>query len=264
MPPRKNRRMRRKGRKGRKNRSGVPKGALKQYTYNFRLDDQHMFSESGGAPTALYVQCQGGIGPLTIASSSPTAPTPGANWNPQVNTIYATNNLVSIGGNLTFSINDLKNWTPFKSLYDNYRLNYITVSVELLNNTSQVSSGGLMPTVYMFLDQDGLSGPGPVTTPTAGSDLTDRQGVRKFTFTSSKTRFSMRIKPKLSNEVIAPGGSTTAYTQTNGWLDIQNTAGEYYGLLFWVEDWLANGVALNALRWSFTYNISLKGALNLH
>lgn len=255
----------RKGRKGRKSRGGVSKGALKQYTYNFRLDDQHMFSESGGAPTAQYVTCAGGVGPLALVSSSPGAPTPGANWRPAQNTIYAANNMVSIGGNLSFSINDLKNWTPFKSLYDNYRINYITMSVELLNNTSQVSSGGLMPTVYTFVDQDGISGPGPgPTIPLSGSDLTDRQGVRKFTFTSSKTRFSMRIKPKLSNEVLAPGGTTTAYTQAGGWLDIQNSAGEYFGLLFWVEDWLANGVALNALRWSFTYNISLKGALNLH
>lgn len=246
-------------RRAKKSNSGVSKGQLKQYTYNFRLNDQHLFAENGG--TAQSFASTGGVGPLNILANQVPSTTSIDNWHVYGNSIYNTN-FASIGGNITFSVNDLLNWGPFKGIYDNYRINYINVSVEYLNNVSTASGGGLMPTLYMFVDQDGLASGSP---PTVASDLTDRQGVRKFTFSSSKTRCSMRIKPKLGLAVqdIA-GAGFVARVQTNGWVDIQGPSAAYYGLLFWLEDFYANGAAPNALRWSFTYNISLNGALNLH
>lgn len=249
---------RQRPRRARKSKSGVSKGQEKQYTYNFRLNDQHLFAENGGVANTLTVV--GGIGPLALATLAPGAP-PTNNWLPSANPLYSTN-FVSAGGNILFSVNDLNNWTPFKNLYDNYRINYITVSVEYLNNVSTASGGGLMPTLYMFVDRDGLASGAP---PTTASDLTDRQGVRKFTFSSSKTRHTMKIKPTLGGSVDEiSGAGFIARVQTSGWVDTQGPSAAYYGLLFWLEDFYANGAAPNALRWSFTYNISLKGAFNLH
>lgn len=249
----------RRRRVAKKRNLGVAKGALKQYTYNFRLDDQLLYADTGSTTMATVI---GGNGPMTNATSSLSTPL-ALNWRVQNNPIYGTN-MVAIGGNLQFSIDDLKNWNPFKSLYDNYRINYIKLDVEYLCNQAGVAGTGLMPTLYAFVDQDGLP---PPAVPILSSDVTDRQGFKKCTFTSTRTKWSIKIKPKLTVDVVPSlSGTNPALIQqsSSSWVDVQQDAALYKGLLFYIDNFLANGTASNAFRFSFTYNITLNGALNLH
>lgn len=169
------------------------------------------------------------------------------------------------GVSVPFALNDLANYTAFTGLYDQYRINSVTLDLQFLSNSAQVNGAGLLPTIYAIVDED------DAITPLLQSTITGRQGHKVFKFgNGDRTSFKINIRPRIavvnqatSNPTLPPT-AVGKQQSINAWVDCNSPTVQYYGLKLWFSDVLLfNNIACNtAFKWTWTYNVSFKGARN--
>nr|WPR18756.1 MAG: capsid protein [Skomarfal virus 55] len=226
----------------------------KVYTYNFSLGSQLI--RSGLSNTEPPVNIVGAAAPWSAAANfSSTA---------SQSTLPFTYDVGFAG---VFKLNDIQNFAAFTPMYDQYRINKITLELEDLTSPSYspgVSVGGvpgasvqpLNSTVYLAVDYDDAAVPSVV------ANIQRRQGVRKLTANTGRNRMRITFKPSVivgvEQSLATLNGA--AINKKGMWLDCSNASVNHYGLKGWISDFLSTGQVsqLSCYRMTWSYNVSFR------
>ena len=256
----------------RKKRSSGSKLIEKVYTYNFTPNSQYLASNpaAGGLLTVQPVGSRTN-GPLQLSQITGA----GTTVLPASQTGFG--NYFDCGVGQDYSLSTLQNFSNFVNLYDNYRINYITLTITYLANTASVgdnaSTGtGMLPTVYWFVDHDDAS------IPLSIKNVTARPGHKSHNFgmrQSCKIRIVPRVANIVYNDNTAGATQPLGYSQLSNkaWIDCQtyttpvtsfNAGVNYNGLKLWFTDlWLPAADDINsAFKFDWNFIISFKGVFN--
>lgn len=252
--PRRKRARKARGRKARLY-SGMRGGALKTYTYNFKLLPQYLGSTGVGAVNI--VQALGGTGQYPILAAGTTIPgvTNQSTTNP-----LAGSQSIDVGLGCCHTLNDIANSAAFASMYDAYKINYVKVEFQYLNNTSPVTGLAVMPTVWTYWDQDDC------IPPVVATNVTGKMGSKCFRPTATKNHFSFKYRPNLRNMTqgaISAGSSAQALVAPATWINCTETTVPHYAMKAWISDFFTgtSGLVNNGFRINFTYNVSFRAPL---
>ncbi|UAU46997.1 Cap [Chicken proventriculitis-associated circular virus 2] len=235
-------------RRPRARKSRVPKSlAMKPYNFTFKLPSQVFTSNAS-------------LGQLDASVAAANGPAPLANTK---RNIYPSSNglpnMYDIGFATTFSLADIYNAAAWIPLFDAYKLNSVKCSIEYLNNTSNVNTQGLMPSVYLYWDQD------DATIPTSAINIQQKQGMKRLQFGNKmRTSISTTGRPKLTTSTNIAGGTTTgAIVQRSQYLDCVNNTVQHYALKMLITDVFLPGTTAvtQAFRFNWTYNVSFRSPI---
>jgi len=159
----------------------------------------------------------------------------------------------------SFKLSDCTNWPAFTSMYDAYKINSVTCNIEYLNNVSAVNSTGLMPSLYLYWDQD------DAVVPTNVVLLQQKQGVKRRQFGNrGVTSIRTSGRPKLSVGAIDSGGVLDAsIVMKSQFLDCVNSNIQHYALKMAITDLYLPGssAVTQAIRFNWKYNVSFRAPL---
>lgn len=228
-------------------------GALKTWTYNFKLLPQFLSNTNPGSVDILPATLGTGANPIRQSS----LPTPGV--TNVTSTTPLGSNYLDVGLGASHCLADLTNVTNFAQMYDAYKINYVVVEIQYLNNVSSTQGQAIMPTVWTYWDQDDS------VPPAVGSNLAGRQGARCFHPTASRTNFKMKYRPMIRNTIQTGLASLTGNTavQKSTWLNCTDIDVPHYAFKAWITDYYTQtpSSGTNAFRINFTYNVSFRGPL---
>lgn len=163
-------------------------------------------------------------------------------------------------------INDIVNFAQFTDVYDAYRINKVTLNVEYLSNVASAASASVMPTLYMYWDQDDAAVPASL------SSINSKMGVRRIQCGDRmKTQWTMSYKPTVAAALLQ--GTTDVITDKLGaaevrkspWINCLFPTVKHYGVKMVIADLYApgqNNIA-NGFRFNWTYDVSFRAPLNL-
>jgi len=217
---------------------------MKNYTYKFVPESQFLI---GSPSSAGQVAITGGT--LPIATTTPV--------------VYSSpsglTHLYDVGMSCTFRLNDLQNYGDFVNMYDAYKLGAISFNIEYMKNSSDVSSTGAMPSVYLYWDQDDS------VVPTLAS-ISGKQGVQIRHFgNNSKTMFSTQRVPFLKNATSNDLGSSAVATLPvkATWIDCTTPNVPHYALKILITDVYLPGTSTvqTAFRITWTYNVHFRSPI---
>ena len=158
-----------------------------------------------------------------------------------------------------FRLSDCLNSATFAGLYDAFRIVGVTVKVEWLCNTAPLNGGAILPTCYVYNDQDDATPPVNLATQTG------KQGVKVIALGNGNlTSFTHRIKPYTAPVLAAPT-PTSGISQAGQWINCGGNGPTvpHYGLKMYITDILATGSAgvNNAFKFTFKYDIEFRSPL---
>ena len=221
---------------------------MKPYKFVFQLPSQIITSGAGAGSLALSAAVGGGGFPITAAKFL---------------TYPSTNGLANfydLSIATEFKLADVVNYIPFTNMFDAYRLDKVSCSIEYLNNVSAVNSTGLMPSLYTYWDQDDA-----VIPSIGGVTIQGKQGVKRRQFgNNSLTSLKTSGHPKLAVAVENAGaGVTSAIVQKAVFLDCVSPSVAHYALKMFITDiYLPGSVAVTqAFRFNWTYHLSFRAPL---
>jgi len=225
---------------------------LKVYTYKFQLPPQILVG-SQTVPGTMTFSTVTGAGSYPLLGAASVTVQASANGLPQYYDIcYAC----------PFRFTDLQNRASFAALYDAYKFGKVSLNLEYLNNVSLAAGQGLMPTSYMYWDQD------DDTIPPNLLSISGKQGVkiRQFGDKSKTTqRISFVPKPQSVVTIGATGSPLVAagIPGKNMWLDCVEPGVAHYAIKGVITDVYLPGNALvtQAFRFNWTYNMAFRAPI---
>ena len=239
-PARRPRRVPRRGLK-------APRSQLKHYNYSFKLQPQSIVSDLSGQAGVVIVNPANSLKPiqpsdLTMVGSSLGSLVSALDW--------------SVGA--VFRLSDIANYSDFTEMYDAYKINSITVELQYLSNSAAVNGNGILPTFYMYWDQD------DAIQPPSLKNILGKQGVKKWQPTSSRLTKKFKFVPITANvaqdaaslqPVIVPNRSQ--------WIDCLSANVPHYAIKLFTQDWLTPAATpiVNVVRVHYTYNVSFRSPL---
>lgn len=233
---------------------------LKSYKYNFQLSSQCVANVPGVAGVVQLAEVEASV-PNRPIYSSYAGPAP---FSPIDNCVVkpgtcGLSGFYDLSGAVTFRLSDCQNASTFAAMYDAYRFGKVSLNFEYLNNFSSVSTGGLMPTVYMYWDQDDATNPPSLTS------ISRKQGVRRTQIgNKGKTAVRWSCIPTTSQVLGSAAGLAPAGVNTKRqWINCTTTNVDHYALKFYITDVYlptSDGVT-QAFRFNWTYNIEFRSPL---
>jgi len=160
-----------------------------------------------------------------------------------------------------FQLTDIASYASYTTLYDAYKINKVTMTIEYLNNTSTAGSGFYNPTIWMYYDQDDQLVPGNLST------IVGKQGVRKHVFGSDrKNSVSFSFTPTVQMEVANNNNTPVAalVAAKPMWLNCNNASVAHQALKLWISDLPKNTVDKTpqvAFRINWTYHVSFRSPI---
>lgn len=258
---------RRKSKKSRKSRSRRPSRRIARlprktqasvYRWDFHPDPQYISGSISGTP-----------GIITISAGSPTAPIfstlTGTPYPRQMAATAAVSGIPSsydMGIAFSFALHDLTNYSAFTGMFDQYRLESVTVKVTSLNNMSNINTRGGLTSLYTVPDYDDC------IPPTSVHQVRGRQGSKLIDL-GVKRSHSFTLRPVRTMQV--DEGAGTAFTNAGSvllarkaWNDCAYTTNAHFAMKLWIQDFFAPGDAtvVNTLKFDYTYRVAFKGAQN--
>ena len=243
--------------KSRSTRRARPDRALimKPYSYTFKL-----------APNVLVMSTAtvGSCAFSTLAGSS-TFPLGGTGtFTPtmvQSATGFAGYHDVALA--CTFNLGDCTYGATFAGNYDAYRIKSVTMDMEWLCNTAPVNGAAILPTVYLYCDQDDAVLPANLLS------LTSRQGVERIQLGDRMNTHIRRKIPLFTAPAIGAaaggGGLTAGVNKRNQWINCAGNGplAQHYGLKMWIADVnaLGNPSVYNGFRFTFEYEVEFRAPL---
>jgi len=221
---------------------------MKPYRFKFTVPAQILIPDGA---TGMSFSTATGSGPLPLKDS-------------EIINYPSNNGLVGfkdIGLATTFKLTDLANYAEFTHMFDAYRVNKVTCEIQYLNNVSAVNTTGLMPSIYLYWDQDDA-----VIPSIGGLNIQGKQGVKRIQF-GNKARTSIRTsgRPKLQALVGSDStvGADAAVVMKSTWLDCLSPEVNHYALKMYITDlYLPNTLAVQqAFRFNWTYDVSFRAPL---
>lgn len=247
------RRMRKRAprRRGRKARVPRPftgaRGLTKNYSYVFKPSTQWIRSNTNSGEVIVSPN----IAPLGTSSNigSPTASACGFN------------NYYDLGVGMRFSLKDCTNYLAFTGIYDQYRINSITVKVSYLSTQAQIGGVSILPSMHYVGDFDDASAPTDI------HDVEGKQGSKVLRVSNTRNTLSLKIQPHVAVNVVGGDEVASSYNKVEkaGWIDcVDPTVYHYAGKWWFTNMYLPAGNSTNtALQWEYVFNVSFRGAQNL-
>jgi len=253
----------RKSKKSRRGRSRRPSRRIARlprrtqnsiYRWDFHPDPQYVGGSLSGTP-----------GVVTLTPLSPVVPIYGQIGGTQMITYPSVSaiggGVVDYGLGFTFCLSDLSNHLAFAGLFDQYRVESVTVKVTLLNNVSTTNTLGCLPSIISIPDYD------DAVTPTTVHQVRGRQGG-KLTEFGMKRSHTFTTRPRRAQVVANSNGSGTvtysgaAVVPKSQWNDCLFPSIAHFGLKMWIQDFVAPGSAgvTNMFKFDYTYRVAFKGA----
>lgn len=221
---------------------------MKPYRFKFTLPSQILTSAGS---TGMSFSTATGSGPLPLSDAL------------RIN--YPSNNgltnFVDVGLATTFKLTDLAQYTKFTGMFDAYKINKVTCNIEYLNNTSSVNTTGLLPSVYLYWDQDDA-----VIPSIGGLNIQAKQGVKRIQFGNKmRTSVSTSGRPKLQGLIGSAStvGADAAVVMKSTWLDCISAEVQHYALKMYITDLYVPGSSAvqQAFRFNWTYDVSFRAPL---
>ena len=225
----------------------APRAQLKHYDYTFKLQPQSMISDLSGQQGVVIVNPANSLKPiqptdLTLVGSSLGSIVNALDWS----------------ASALFRLSDIANYSDFTEMYDAYKINSVTVELQYLSNSAAVNGSGILPTFYMYWDQDDAIPP-----PTL-KNILGKSGVKKWQPSSNRLTKKFKFVPICANvaqdaaslqPVIVPNKSQ--------WIDCQSPNVPHYAFKMFTQDWLTPGASniVNVVRVHYTYNVSFRSPL---
>ena len=247
------------GKKGGKRRKGlgatVPRRSLqfKNYSYELKLLPQIIVPTVGAVTWGIANPGAGFAGqqPLTTGEIGVYDGAGGALLNCQ-----------DLGLATAFQLTDAVNYTKFTTLYDAYKINKVTMTIEYLNNQTQPGSGFYNPSIWMYYDQDDQIVPANL------NNIVGKQGVRKHIFGSDrKNTVTFSFTPTIQMETANVNNTVVpaVVTAKPMWLNCNNANIPHQALKMWITDLSRNTVDKSpavAFRVNWTYHVSFRSPIN--
>lgn len=226
----------------------APKSQLKHYNYSFKLAPQLVNSSPTTANTAV------------LNNNSPLFPIQTAGFTGNISSSTGFTDICDWSAACTHAISDINNINNFTAMYDAYRLNSVTVTIEYLSNSVAVNAGYVLPTFYMYWDQD------DATIPPNLRSILGKQGVKKWQPTASRLQKRFTFKPQLAVGVESDAAGVTTNVVIPGrtnWIDCSTPRVPHYAFKIYCQDFAAAGSvnAWNLVRLHYTYNVSFRSPL---
>jgi len=231
---------------------------FKSYTYRFNLPSQVLTSVAA-APNQLQLSAAGGQAPIRLQIDAPTWAT------------YASSNGLSGFADLAvavpFQMQDCQSFATYCAMYDAYKLGKVSLHLEYLNNMAAVNGSGLMPTCYMYWDQD------DAIVPVNINQISGKQGVRIKQFTANNTTMKYTLQPVTTTALAGqsspaePPLTTVPFlagiANKPQWINCLAPTIKHFALKIYITDvYLPGGAANTAFRFNWTYNIAFRSPLN--
>jgi len=180
-------------------------------------------------------------------------------------------NYLDLGISARFRLSDIGNYATFTSMYDAYKINRISLTIESLSNVAAQNTTGVLPTIWQYYDQDDFITPAAAGPGTGMAQVLGKQGVKRHQFGSSKkasVTFSFSPTSSVAVEDGASDPSTTVIAgQINKkpmWLNCAAPDVNHYGYKAWITDMYSPIVAADntaptvALRFNWSYDVSFR------
>lgn len=246
-PTRRPRRVRRVRRAKRGLGRSVPRRSLqfKPYNYQFKLQPQLLVPSTAALGTYVFNGAQAPFTNLEIFNGSPSSGFSGYQ---------------DLGLATSFNLQDINQYQKYTTMYDAYKINKITINVECLSNFA--SQGILLPTIWMYYDQDDSAVPVLIQT------LTGKQGVKKHAF-GTKRSVSFSFTPTLQNTAFGNGGSQPVVVASKPqWINCNYPLVPHQALKIWIADTpkslTADIPTVFAYRINMTYDVSFRSPLAVY
>lgn len=227
-------------------------GAMKTWTYNFKLQPQFLTNVAAGVVDM--VAAAGGTAnvPIRALASSPPGVTNISTTSPLGGSGY-----LDVGLGCSHALADVANQNAFATLYDAYKINYVVCEIEYLSNVSAVQGNAIMPTVWTYWDQD------DAVAPVVTTNVTGKQGSHCFHPTANRTRFKMKYRPMLRDTVQGSGVTNSAVVRPSTWINCTQVDIPHYAFKAYITDYYAQAPSNghNSFRINWTYNISFRAPL---
>lgn len=167
-------------------------------------------------------------------------------------------NYIDVGLAAAFKATDLNAWNTWRGLYDAYRLDRVDCTIDFLSNTSSVGGSTLLPSMYIYNDQDDAVPPSQL------SFVTSKQGVRKIQFANKmQTSIKHSCVPHTAEYLKGLAAPSNQYSvnKPHQWINSTSDDVAHYAMKFYITDILANSANALAFKFNFTYHISFRGPL---
>lgn len=132
----------------------------------------------------------------------------------------AGSTLLDTFGGVYFRLVDVPNSSEFTSLFDQYRIDKVTIKFMPRANSSEVGTNQGMVKLFTAIDRD------DITSPTSIAELLQNETCK---VTPSTRIVSRTFKPMFAQEVYQ-SATSTGYGARTGWLDCSNTSIQHYGI----------------------------------
>lgn len=155
---------------------------------------------------------------------------------------------------MEFTMSDIIGYTDVTGIADQYKVNWVKVSMNYNSNSADVNGPASMPGVYYIQDSDDAG----VTTV---SQVRSRMGLKYKSWGSNRTHLSFVVKPKVA-PLIYNGTGTSGYAipLRTTWLNTLTPSVPHYGVRGYFTNLYLPGVKEQAVLINFdiTYSISAK------
>lgn len=133
-----------------------------------------------------------------------------------------------LGHAFPFALSQVPNSSEFTTLFDRYRINKIDIRLVYAGIPTSLAGGfSTHPTVWAYMDDD------DAIIPASKTAVLERQSVRPFTYSDSKTVVSYSIAPRW----LLDGTNKTSLAPRSMWIDMSTPSVSHYGIKFWVDDY---------------------------
>lgn len=155
------------------------------------------------------------------------------------------------GAALNFKLDNVQSASDFTNLYDQYRIDKVSVKIIPLSDSATAQSSGYLPTLYWCPDYDDS------VRPATESEVRQKQGVRTLRLDKPKTITINKPKALLSAPIT---GTTVSAVQSNGWINCSESLVIHNGLKMWFKnvDLRATPTTQTAFRFEIMYHLSFK------
>jgi len=223
--------------------------SMKSYTFNFKLRPQFLVaSQTTVGAVQFNITTGAGDAPLTNNAANLVVNTP-------TSTITGFSD-VALG--CALQLEDIASYAAYTSLFDAYKINSVSCRIEYLNNSSSVSTGGLMPTILMYWDQD------DATPPPSSQSIQGKQGAKLFMPGSNRNSAVLKFRPLTRNGVnTAAAVSGAVVPNKSQWINCTASNVPHYGFKAWISDFYSPGTpaVVNAFRLHWSYNVSFRSPI---
>jgi len=226
----------------------APRAQLKHYNYNFKLSPQSIISDISG-----------GVGTVIVNPANPIKPIVPSSLQIVGSSLGSALSALDWSTACSFKLSDVFNFSDFTEMYDAYKINSVTVELQYLSNSAAVNGQGILPTFYMYWDQDDQ------TPPPSLRNILGKQGVKKWQPSADRLTKKFKFIPVCGNVVQdAASLQAAAVPMRSQWLDCLSANVPHYAFKLFAQDWIApsgQNFIYNAVRVHYTYNVSFRSPL---